>query len=133
MIHPGRYRRVEHVDLKHCAERVQTERRLRNLGPLGDLPALPVELFIAGVVGGTLFVLVNAAVNYGIILGIVKRIRERESTMKQLLQAACSIRKNQRSPPSQKQYHASSRKSVTSWPRGSQASKISQNTVLWEL
>jgi beta-barrel assembly-enhancing protease len=39
---------VEHVDLRHCAERVQTERRLRNLGPLGDLLGLPVELFIAG-------------------------------------------------------------------------------------
>jgi beta-barrel assembly-enhancing protease len=39
---------VEHVDLRHCAERVQTEQRLRNLGPLGDLLGLPVELFIAG-------------------------------------------------------------------------------------
>ncbi len=39
---------VEHIDLRHCAERVQTEQRLRNLGPLGDLLSLPVELFIAG-------------------------------------------------------------------------------------
>ena len=39
---------VEHVDLRHCAERVQTEQRLRNLGPLGDLLGLPVEIFIAG-------------------------------------------------------------------------------------
>ena len=39
---------VEHVDLRHCAERLQTERRLRNLGPLGDLLDLPVEVFIAG-------------------------------------------------------------------------------------
>jgi predicted Zn-dependent protease len=39
---------VEHVDLRHCAERVQTEQHLRNLGPLGDLLGLPVELFIAG-------------------------------------------------------------------------------------
>lgn len=39
---------VEHVDLRHCAERVQTEQGLRNLGPLGDLLGLPVELFIAG-------------------------------------------------------------------------------------
>ena len=39
---------IEHVDLRHCAERVQTEQRLRNLGPLGDLLGLPVELFIAG-------------------------------------------------------------------------------------
>jgi predicted Zn-dependent protease len=34
--------------LRHCAERVQTEQRLRNLGPLGDLLGLPVEVFIAG-------------------------------------------------------------------------------------
>jgi predicted Zn-dependent protease len=39
---------VEHIDLRHCAERVQTERRLRNLGPLGDLLSLPVEVFTAG-------------------------------------------------------------------------------------
>jgi predicted Zn-dependent protease len=39
---------VEHIDSRHCAERVQTEQRLRNLGPLGDLLGLPVELFIAG-------------------------------------------------------------------------------------
>jgi predicted Zn-dependent protease len=39
---------VEHVDLRHCVERVQTEQHLRNLGPLGDLLSLPVELFIAG-------------------------------------------------------------------------------------
>jgi len=39
---------VEHVDLRHCAERVQTEQRLRNLGPLGELLGLPFEVFIAG-------------------------------------------------------------------------------------
>jgi predicted Zn-dependent protease len=39
---------VEHIDLRHCADRVQTERRLRNLGPLGDLLSLPVEVFTAG-------------------------------------------------------------------------------------
>jgi predicted Zn-dependent protease len=39
---------VEHIDLRHCAERVQTEQRLRNLGLLGDLLGLPVEVFIAG-------------------------------------------------------------------------------------
>jgi predicted Zn-dependent protease len=39
---------VEHIDLRHCAERLQTERRLRNLGPLGDLLSLPVEVFTAG-------------------------------------------------------------------------------------
>ena len=39
---------IEHVDLRHCAERVQTEERLRNLGPVGDLLGLPIELFIAG-------------------------------------------------------------------------------------
>ncbi len=32
---------VEHVDLRHCAERVQTEQRLRNLGPLGDAMGRP--------------------------------------------------------------------------------------------
>ncbi len=39
---------VEHIDLRHCAERVQTEAHLRNLGPLGDLLGLPVEIFLAG-------------------------------------------------------------------------------------
>lgn len=39
---------VEHIDLRHCAERAQTEARLRHLGFLGDLAALPVELFAAG-------------------------------------------------------------------------------------
>jgi beta-barrel assembly-enhancing protease len=39
---------IEHIDLRHCAERVQTERQLRHLGPIGDLIGLPVELFTAG-------------------------------------------------------------------------------------
>jgi predicted Zn-dependent protease len=39
---------VEHIDLRHCTERIQAERRLRNLGPLGDLLSLPVEVFTAG-------------------------------------------------------------------------------------
>jgi beta-barrel assembly-enhancing protease len=39
---------VEHIDLRHCAERVQTEGRLRDLGSLGDLLSLPVGVFIAG-------------------------------------------------------------------------------------
>jgi predicted Zn-dependent protease len=38
---------VEHVDNYHCAERVQVEARLRKI-PLGELFALPVELFMAG-------------------------------------------------------------------------------------
>ncbi|HYX53843.1 MAG TPA: M48 family metalloprotease [Candidatus Limnocylindrales bacterium] len=38
---------VEHVDNYHCAERVQVEARLRHL-PLGELVALPMELFQAG-------------------------------------------------------------------------------------
>jgi beta-barrel assembly-enhancing protease len=39
---------VEHIDLRHCAERMQTEAHLRNLGALGDLVGLPVEVFLAG-------------------------------------------------------------------------------------
>jgi predicted Zn-dependent protease len=39
---------VEHVDLRHCAERLQTQQRLGRLGPLDDLVALPVEVFTAG-------------------------------------------------------------------------------------
>jgi len=39
---------VEHIDQKHCAERVQTEAHLRNLGPLGHLLGLPVAIFEAG-------------------------------------------------------------------------------------
>jgi beta-barrel assembly-enhancing protease len=39
---------VEHIDLRHCAERVQTETRLRQLGALGDIVDLPAELFMAG-------------------------------------------------------------------------------------
>jgi beta-barrel assembly-enhancing protease len=39
---------VEHIDLRHCAERAQTEAHLRNLGPIGDLVGLPVEVFMAG-------------------------------------------------------------------------------------
>jgi predicted Zn-dependent protease len=38
---------VEHVDLRHCAEREQTEAHLRNLDPTGLL-SLPAEIFIAG-------------------------------------------------------------------------------------
>ena len=39
---------VEHVDLRHCAGRVQTEGHLRDLGTIGDLLSLPVGVFIAG-------------------------------------------------------------------------------------
>lgn len=39
---------VEHIDLRHCAERVQTEGHLRNLGTLGDLLGLPVAVFTSG-------------------------------------------------------------------------------------
>lgn len=41
---------VEHIDHYHCAERVQLEARLRklNLGVVGALLALPVEVFQAG-------------------------------------------------------------------------------------
>jgi len=39
---------VEHIDLRHCAERMQTEAHLRNLGALGDVVGLPVEVFLAG-------------------------------------------------------------------------------------
>ena len=39
---------VEHIDLRHCAERMQTEAHLRNLGALGDIVGLPVEVFLAG-------------------------------------------------------------------------------------
>jgi predicted Zn-dependent protease len=38
---------VEHVDLGHCAERVQIETRLKHL-PLGEAAALPIEMFQAG-------------------------------------------------------------------------------------
>ena len=38
---------VEHIDNYHCAERVQVEAQLRKI-PLGELFALPVELFMAG-------------------------------------------------------------------------------------
>jgi predicted Zn-dependent protease len=38
---------VEHIDRRHCAERVQLEMRVRKL-PLGALVALPIELFEAG-------------------------------------------------------------------------------------
>jgi predicted Zn-dependent protease len=38
---------VEHIDRRHCAERVQLEMRVRKL-PLGELVALPIELFEAG-------------------------------------------------------------------------------------
>jgi len=39
---------VEHIDLRHCADREQVEAHLRNLGPLGDLAGLPIEVFMAG-------------------------------------------------------------------------------------
>jgi beta-barrel assembly-enhancing protease len=39
---------IEHVDLRHCTEREQTEAELRNLGPLGSLVGIPVEVFMAG-------------------------------------------------------------------------------------
>lgn len=38
---------IEHVDNYHCSERVQVEARLRHI-PLGDVVALPIELFMAG-------------------------------------------------------------------------------------
>jgi predicted Zn-dependent protease len=41
---------IEHVDLGHCAERVQVQAGLRklNLGAIGDLLSLPVGIFQAG-------------------------------------------------------------------------------------
>lgn len=39
---------IEHIDLRHCAERAQTEARLRQLGTIGALVSLPVEVFMAG-------------------------------------------------------------------------------------
>jgi beta-barrel assembly-enhancing protease len=39
---------IEHIDLRHCAERAQTEAHLRQLGSLGALVGLPVEVFMAG-------------------------------------------------------------------------------------
>ncbi len=38
---------IEHIDHYHCAERVQQEQALRRI-PLGELIALPVEVFEAG-------------------------------------------------------------------------------------
>jgi len=38
---------IEHIDHYHCAERVQTEARLRRL-PLGELMAIPAAIFEAG-------------------------------------------------------------------------------------
>lgn len=38
---------VEHIDRRHCAERVQLEMRVRKL-PMGGLIALPIEFFEAG-------------------------------------------------------------------------------------
>jgi len=38
---------IEHIDHYHCAERVQQEQALRRI-PLGELVALPVEVFEAG-------------------------------------------------------------------------------------
>ncbi len=39
---------VEHIDLRHCAERIETEANLRHLGLAGDLLSLPVNVFTAG-------------------------------------------------------------------------------------
>jgi predicted Zn-dependent protease len=39
---------VTHIDLRHCAERAQTEAHLRDLGPLGAIAGLPIEVFLAG-------------------------------------------------------------------------------------
>jgi predicted Zn-dependent protease len=39
---------VEHIDLRHCAERAETEANLRHLGLAGDLLSLPVTVFTAG-------------------------------------------------------------------------------------
>jgi predicted Zn-dependent protease len=39
---------VTHIDLRHCAERAQTEAHLRDLGPIGAIAGLPVEVFLAG-------------------------------------------------------------------------------------
>lgn len=39
---------VEHIDLRHCAERTQTEAHLRHLGVVGEFVGLPVEVFEAG-------------------------------------------------------------------------------------
>lgn len=39
---------VEHIDLRHCAERVQIEARTRRLGLAGALVQLPIEVFVAG-------------------------------------------------------------------------------------
>jgi predicted Zn-dependent protease len=38
---------IEHIDHYHCAERVQTEERLRRI-PLGELAMIPVAIFEAG-------------------------------------------------------------------------------------
>lgn len=38
---------VEHIDRRHCAERLRLEMRVRKL-PLGELAVLPIELFEAG-------------------------------------------------------------------------------------
>ncbi len=39
---------VEHIDLRHCAERTQVEAQLRQLGTIGDVVGLPAKLFMAG-------------------------------------------------------------------------------------
>jgi Zn-dependent protease with chaperone function len=39
---------LEHVDRYHCAERAQIEAASRNLGIIGAIASLPVELFVAG-------------------------------------------------------------------------------------
>ena len=38
---------IEHIDHYHCAERIQVEAALRRI-PVGQLVALPVEIFVAG-------------------------------------------------------------------------------------
>jgi predicted Zn-dependent protease len=39
---------IEHIDLRHCADRYQTEAHLRHLDPTGGLLSLPVDIFMAG-------------------------------------------------------------------------------------
>jgi predicted Zn-dependent protease len=39
---------IEHIDLRHCAERAQTQAELHQLGPLGDFAGIPVHDFLAG-------------------------------------------------------------------------------------
>jgi len=39
---------IEHVDLRHCAERIQTQAQLHQLGAVGQVVGLPISIFIAG-------------------------------------------------------------------------------------